>query len=97
MKERNPYSDFSTMGDYGQHSDKTHLHSRGILVKPPSIGYQGSNRLKNKDGLGSMVYSGLLFSNKGLKEIQKLSTYNSTFREATNRCEREGTQKVLHE
>lgn len=83
------------MGDYGQHPDKTHLHSRGILVKPPSIGYQGSNRLKNKDGLGSMVYSRLLFSNKGLEEM--LSTYNSTFREAINRWEGEGTQKVLHE
>lgn len=76
---------------------QTHLHRRGILVKPRSIGYQGSNRLKNKDGLGSMVYRGLLFNNKGMEEIQKLSTCNSTFREAVNRCEGEGTQKVRHE
>lgn len=95
MKERNLYSDHG--GLWSALRQQTHVHKRGNLVKPRSIGYQGSTRLKNKDGLGSMVYNGLLFSNKGTEEIQKLSTPNSTFRETINRCEGEGTQKVHHE
>lgn len=95
MKERNPYSDHG--GLWSVLRQQIHLHRRGILVKPQSIRYQGSNRLKNKDGLGNMVYSRLLFSNKRTKEIQKLSTYNSTFRETINWYEGEGTQKVCHE